>query len=136
MHHQTILSRSRTQWLNNEQTCLLMQILVFILCYSLLRWQLGLEDATHRSIRFIQNFSNDPLPIVGAIFFPALVSLFFTDGNARKTLGIFLLASTPYWLAMLVVAYPWEIRLWVPIIILMTFIKLAHSSFPQEKPAA
>jgi hypothetical protein len=136
VHHQTILSRSRTKWLNNEQTCLLMQILVFILCYSLLRWQLGLEDATHRSIRFIQNFSNDPLPIVGAIFFPALVSLFFTDGNARKTLGIFLLASTPYWLAMLVVAYPWEIRLWVPIIILMTFIKLAHSSFPQEKPAA
>lgn len=134
VHHQKIFSRHRASLLSAEQVRLLVLTLVFLAVYWALRWQLGMQDATHKSFRLIQNFSNDPLPIIGAIFFPAVISLFFTDSAARKTLRIFLLASTPYWLAMLCVAYPWEIRLWVPVILLMIFIKLTHTNLPQENP--
>jgi hypothetical protein len=136
VHHQRLLENFRSSLFNTERVVLLGLTLVFLLTYWALRWQLGMESATHKSIRLFQNFSNDPLPIVGSIFFAALLSLFFTDNHARKPLAIFLMASTPYWLAMFLVAYPWEIRLWVPVILLMVFLKLAHPNLPQEAKIA
>ena len=132
IHHKSILGKS---FLNPEKIRLLVMTILFLATYWALRWYLGLDDATHKNFRLLLNFSNDPLPIIGALFFPAVISLFFTDGNARKTMAIFLAASTPYWLAMLCVAYPWEIRLWVPIILLMVFLKLCHTYHSQEKTA-
>ncbi len=127
VHYRHILSRQITP----EKIRLLCLITVFMLTYWLLRWHLGMEDATHRSFRLLRNFSNDPLPIIGAIFFPAVIALFFTDHNGKTPLKLFLFASLPYWLAMFCVAYPWEIRLWVPIFIVMCFIKLTHQSLSE-----
>lgn len=132
VHRHRLLQRTLTR----EQLTLLLLTAVFVLTYWALRWQLGMENATHHRFRLFRNFSDDPLPIVGAIFFPAVLSLFFTDSRGRRDLGIFLLASLPYWLAMFAVAYPWEIRLWVPIILVMVFIKLIHTRLPQETTAA
>lgn len=134
IHHNRIFSKPRSGILNREQTLLLALALIFALTYWALRWELGFYHATHRSIRLISNFI-EPMPIIGTVFFAAVLALFFTDNTARKPLWIFLLASTPYWLAMFFVAYPWEIRLWVPIILLMVFLKLAHSNLPQETSA-
>ncbi len=124
VHYRQILSRQITP----EKIRLLCMIVIFLLAYWLLRWHLGMEDATHKSFRLLRNFSNDPLPIIGAIFFPAVLALFFTDSDGKTWLKIFLLASLPYWLAMFCVAYPWEIRLWVPIFLVMAFIKLSHQA--------
>jgi len=133
VHHREIFRKFSS--MNTWQIRLLLMTLLFLLTYWLLRWQLGMENATFHRFRLLRNFSDDPLPIVGSIFFPAVIALFFFDDAARKDLGIFLLASTPYWLAMLAVAYPWEIRLWVPVILLMVFLKLAQPNPPQENPA-
>jgi len=126
VHYRQILSKSFTP----EKMRLLCLTLLFLLTYWLLRWQIGMEDATHKSFRLLRNFSDDPLPIIGAVFFPAILALFFTDDDGKTYLKLFLWASLPYWLAMLCVAYPWEIRLWVPIFIVMTLIKLTHHQIP------
>lgn len=131
VHYRNILCRPFTA----QQARLLLLALLFLVTYWLLRWQLGMDDATHKSFRLLRNFSSDPLPIIGAIFFPALLSLFFTDNIARKPMAMFLLASLPYTLATLAVAYPWEIRLWVPIILMMVFLKLTDTAPPEEHPA-
>jgi hypothetical protein len=132
VHHRQIFSKT----LSPEKIRLLVMTLLFLVTYWLLRWQFGMEDATHRTFRLLRNFSNDPLPIIGGLFFPAVLALFFTDNSAKNYLKIFLWTSLPYWLAMFAVAYPWEIRLWVPIFIVMTFIKLAHSTLQnREIPA-
>jgi len=134
IHYKSILQNPLNA--NSKQIVLLTMTLLFLLTYWALRWQLGMQDATHKSIRLLQNFSDDPLPIIGTIFFPAVLSLFFTDNKARKHMKVFLIAATPYWLAMLFVAYPWEIRLWIPIIIIMVFLKISHASLPEEEKTA
>jgi hypothetical protein len=120
LHRHEILCRRLTP----QQLRLLLLTLLFLLTYWALRWQLGMENATYHRFRLLRNFSDDPLPIIGGLFFPAMLALFFTDHRGRGTLGVFLLASLPYWLMMFAVAYPWEIRLWVPIIQVMVFLKL------------
>ena len=129
LHRKRIFARKITP----EAIRLLCLTLLFLLTYWLLRWQLGMEDATHRSFRLLLNFSNDPLPIIGALFFPAVLTLFFTDNDGKPYLKVFFWASLPYWFAMFCVAYPWEIRLWVPIFIVMTFIKLTHQQIPSAQ---
>ncbi|MEZ5435774.1 MAG: hypothetical protein R3E67_04175 [Pseudomonadales bacterium] len=129
VHHRQILTKQLTP----EKIRLLCLAAIFLFTYWLLRWQLGMEDATHKNFRLLRNFSNDPLPIIGAIFFPAMLALFFTDDGGKPFLKIFLWASLPYWLAMFCVAYPWEIRLWVPIFLVMTFIKLTQSPIPDAQ---
>lgn len=126
VHYRQILSKQLTP----EKMRLLCITLLFLLIYWLLRWQLGMEDATYRRFRLLRNFTDDPFPIIGALFFPTILALFFTDVDGKKYLKIFLCASLPYWLAMFCVAYPWEIRLWVPIFLVMTFIKLTHNKIP------
>lgn len=128
VHRQKILSKRITP----ELVRLLALVALFLLTYCALRWHLGTEDATHKSFRFFRNISNDPLPIVGGLFFLAMLVPFFIDGIGNRHLKVFLLASLPYWLMMFAVAYPWEIRLWVPIFLLMTFIKLTHHHLPNE----
>jgi hypothetical protein len=135
VHYKDIVKKPVTRFFNTRQLTLLLVTVLFISTYWILRWKLGMEDATHKHFRLFRNFSDDPLPIVGTIFFPALLCLFFTDNTARKTLKRFLLASTPYWLAMLFFAYPWEIRLWVPVILAMVFLKLVHSRLPETTAA-
>lgn len=119
-----------------EQAVLLGLVTLFLLTYLLLRWQLGLEDATHHRFRLLRNFSDDPLPIIGGLFLPAVAGLYFTDGNGRQALLRFLLASLPYTVMMFAVAYPWEIRLWVPLLLVMTVIKLVHHPIPEERSAS
>lgn len=131
VHHRRILQRTFTR----AQLNLLLLTITFLLTYGVLRWQLGMEDATHHRFRLLRNFSDDPLPIIGGIFLPCLLALFFTDATNRTALRMFLIASLPYTLMMFAVAYPWEIRLWVPLFLLMTFLKLAELPVSQEKPA-
>jgi hypothetical protein len=133
VHHRTILTKFIP--MNALQWRLLLMTLLFLATYWLLRWQLGMENATFHRFRLLRNFSDDPLPIVGGMFLPCVMSLFFTDTTNRRPLMIFLLASVPYTLMMFAVAYPWEIRLWVPVILLMVFLKLAPPNPPQENPA-
>jgi hypothetical protein len=114
--------------LNHERITLLVMGLCFIIVYLSLRIEFGFEQAFFQFVRLGSNLTRF-YPLAGILLFISLVVLFLTNRLANKETTIFLLASSPYIISILALANPWEIRLWVPIIILSVILNVAH--FPK-----
>lgn len=86
----------------------------FLATYLLLRVALGFDGALWENVRLLDNLSSLRCLLgfsaLGIVAYPLAVM----SGNRRKCL-VFIIASSPYWLAMLFIAVTWELRLWVPI---------------------
>jgi hypothetical protein len=60
-----------------------------------------------------------PLQLLGSATFAALAGVCLAAGQNRTLVGVFLIAASPYIVAMEIVASTWELRLWAPVITLM-----------------
>ncbi len=95
----------------------------FAATYAALRLALGTQDAVFQSFRLTQNLGN-PFSLAGLTLLGALILTSLLDRRARGEITVFLAASVPYLLSALAVAQPWEIRLWVPILLSILVLKV------------
>ncbi|MBD3370382.1 hypothetical protein GF402_08480 [Candidatus Fermentibacteria bacterium] len=86
----------------------------FLATYLLLRVVLGFNAAFWQNVRLLDNLLSLRCLLgflaLGIVAYPLAV----ISASRRKCL-VFMLASSPYWLAMLFIAVTWELRLWVPV---------------------
>lgn len=107
--------------LNHKQLQLLVMFLCFLCTYLGLRFILGFENAVFQEIT-LPNFNN-LLQLLSILFITSISILFLITKETKKESYIFLLASTPYILPLIVISQLWEIRLWVPVILLLLILK-------------
>jgi hypothetical protein len=86
----------------------------FVATYAMLRAFIGLETPFYKGVLLMINFT-DLWSISGTLLLPVVSFLLCAGSQYKKRCIAFLLASSPYVLAMLIIARTWEIRLWVPI---------------------
>lgn len=128
-HYKSILTKPAGFKPNREQGILLLLTGCFIATYIGLRLILGSgEQAVFQSLTFPTMYDVSTLSGVlasaGIVFLASVTLLFFLSGPTKPELWVFILAASPYVIAMLLVATPWEIRLWVPILLLLTVMKV------------
>lgn len=110
-------------------------VFAFLLPYLLLRFLLGTKNAAYEEV-VAAHMLHSPLSLLGLIFLLAFLFLFLADARNRKPCALFILASLPYLVPMLFVAYLWEIRLWVPVILGLMLIKIKPvNASPAASPA-
>ena len=119
-HRRRILTRPFA-W-NDLHAVLALLLVCFAATYGALRLALGTDDAVFQSFRLAQNLGN-PFSFAGLTLFGALILTSLLDRRARGEVAVFLIASLPYLLSVVIVAQPWEIRLWVPIILSIIVLK-------------
>jgi hypothetical protein len=88
----------------------------FFATYILIRLCLGTDSAQmlYRSVTLKHNFT-DPHAVLGIVMMPVVAYLICAGSRNLERCLVFILASLPYLLAMLVIALGWETRLWVPV---------------------
>ena len=102
----------------------------FLFFYFALRLIYGFENATHHDlIMFFYNFRFSPRNIAGFAFCITFLAYFFAiaqDRMNKRIILLFLLFSSPYIMMILYVAYIFETRLTVPLVIGSMFASLSQ----------
>ncbi len=127
-HYKAILTKPSHFKLNKEQGTLLLLTICFAMTYAALRLTLGFEHALFQTFTFPQNYNI--FSLAGILFFVSLTLLLLLTQTAMNEMLAFLIAALPYIILMLLVAAPWEIRLWIPLILLLTIMKV--KTIPQN----
>ena len=64
-------------------------------------------------------------------FLLGMLALLFLSKPQIPQMWVFVLAALPYLIPMLLIASPWEIRLWVRVILLLMLMKISPVQFKQ-----
>jgi hypothetical protein len=128
INHRTILTSPIGCRLNRPQVQLVLIAICFLSTYVILRIALREENILYQSFRVAQNFSL--LPVLSTAFFAGLVLLVVTSRTAATETIVFLVVSFPYILAMFLIARLWEIRLWVPVVLLLVLLQARGRTSP------
>jgi hypothetical protein len=115
--------------LNWEQKVFALLILCLLLAAVCLRAYYGTNHAVYQQITIARWFQFPP-DVIGAVFFVSLLAVMLSSEPARSESLVFLLAAAPYILAIFVVASPWETRLFCPIFLCLTILKLRSVAKP------
>lgn len=116
-----ILKKPAKFTINPQQRDLIILTLCFIGTYVGLRVFYGTEQAIFQNIIP----SNLALPgLLSILFFISIVFLLLTTKSSPREMLVFLLASLPYIIPLFFISVLWEIRLWVPILLLMLLLKI------------
>jgi hypothetical protein len=121
VHHRHLLARP-LRW-TRHHAMLLFLGLCFLGTYGGMRLALGPGDAVFEDVQLLGNLAN-PFGLAGLLFFLAVTAVLSLNGPGRREGGLFLLASLPYLLLILVTARLWEIRLWIPLFLAIVTLKL------------
>jgi hypothetical protein len=124
-NYKEILKKTELFKINQKQRELLIITLCFLCTYFGLRFALGFENGIYKEITLI-NITNI-LSILSILFFVSIFILIVITKVKTKETFIFLLATLPYTLALLAISILWEIRLWVPVILLLLILKIPRS---------
>lgn len=106
--------------------------LLFLVVYIGLRVVLGTEDAVFNRNRIAVNFSEN-FSLLGGLLFVSTIVLALLYGAKRLRAGLFLLASSPYWIFIFFISNPREIRILLPVLIPLMLIQLREN--PQRSEA-
>jgi len=133
-NYKNILTRPTPFKFNRQQKTLLLIVACFVFTYATLRAIFGYKQAIFQNVMFLVYF--DIFSSAGIILVLSInLLIFFTKPVTREML-VFLIAGLPYMVPMLLIANPWEIRLWVPIILLLTIMKMKATQaeiFPSDQ---
>jgi hypothetical protein len=103
----------------------------FLVTYTLLRLHFGFANAIWQDLLWRENFTN-LYSLTGVLALPVVSYLICAGSPNLKPCLLFLAASSPYLVAMLIIGDCWEIRLWVPV--WLGLICLAGNSPGKESP--
>lgn len=125
VNYKTLLAKPKSLRINPTQMEWFIIIFSYISTYAGLRYIYiwGGEHTIYQNIRILENI-NDPLSLLSIMFFGSTAIIVSLTQSATKSLFVFYIASLPYILAILLIAIPWEIRLWTPIILLVLILKV------------
>lgn len=96
--------------------------IIFLTIYFIIRLIIGFGDSFYLYIRIIENF-RDIYSLMGLILFLSILYILSTEELNRKIGYVFLLSSLPYIITIMIIANPWELRLWIPVIIPLVIFK-------------
>lgn len=99
----------------------------FLIPYTYIHWFAGLDGTFVGRIRFPSNvfaFQN----LLGFLFVVSTTLIFLLDKFAGRSIALFLLFCSPYILIITLTGIFFEIRLWIPVIIIMMIIYLISRS--------
>ena len=120
-HARKLLAKPFTQLIREKVTFILL-CLAFACVYIGLRFQLGFEQGLLQDFRLLKSLN--PISMLGVVFVGGfLISLFFTP-KVTTEMKVFLLLSLPYIGMILLAGRPQELRLWVPLIMCLFYLKL------------
>lgn len=126
-----LLEKPASARLNNQQNAFVFLSLCFILAYIGLRVVFGYEHALFESI---MASSSDVFSNAGILLLVSMSLLVLGTKPLTKEIITFFIASLAYILPVLLVANPAEIRLWTPLILLFTILKVRASPLPVSLP--
>ena len=139
VHHRHLLRRPLR--LTDQHYMLGFLLLCFAATYGALRLALGAQDSIYQSFRLAENLGN-PFSMLGTAFFAAVALVLCLGGGDRRAShanghanAMFLLAASPYVLFVLILGQPWEIRLWVPMILSMVILHTCAADGGEIAPA-
>ena len=122
IHHSAILTNPKTFRVNRQQTALLILSVCFGCTYVALRFLLGFENAIFQDLWL---FGKANLYSTMSILFLIGITLLCAVTKVlTKELTVFVAASLPYILAMMLTASLWEIRIWTPVVLLLVILKV------------
>ena len=127
IYHQEIFQKPRAGKLRSEQKDLIALFACFAATYGLLRVYYGTEHGAYQQIT-IGGFLTFAPDVLGLIFSVAMIVVLTMGHAGRREALWFMLAASPYLLAIIIVASPWETRLVCPIFIGLIVIKLRNGS--------
>ena len=118
--------------INPAQAELLIITFCFLCTYFGLRLVLGYEQGLYQTLLLSRNM-NLTYSLLGMLFFASIALLVMTTPVVRKEIAFFCVLTFPYAVFVFLFADPWEIRLWVPITITWTIMKMraSHPGAPQ-----
>jgi hypothetical protein len=126
VHYKDIFKKTGSFKINNYQRELLIITLCFLCTYFGLRFTLGFENGIYQSITL--NSLLNPLCILSLLFFISIsILIIITKEKTTKTI-VFLISTLPYTIPLLGISQLWEIRLWVPVILLLIILKIPNST--------
>lgn len=131
LHHRRLLARP-LRWSPQHKT-LTFLVATFLLTYVGLRLVLGAEEkALFEDVQLMENLTG-PLALAGLLFALAVTAVLALNEPARREGLVFLLASSPYLLVIVATARLWEIRLWVPVFLLLVILKVWRMGADDQK---
>jgi hypothetical protein len=136
IYHGRVLSNPLRSGLNKSQLELGLLVICFALTYIGLRFAFGFNHGVSNTPSFEPGAG--PLPVLGLLFLVSTVGIVALSSSSHREIMAFLLSATPYIVLMLLVAVAWEVRLWVPVVMLMLTIRLAavnQPDLPDEQTA-
>ena len=121
--YREILPKPGNRELNSTQAAFLVLIFCFLCTYIGLRIALGSEQSIFQAFLLARNM-NLSYSILGLLFFASVSLLFLTTPPITKEMTIFSVVTFPYVIFVFLFADPWEIRLWVPMILPLLILKV------------
>jgi hypothetical protein len=122
VYAQRLIERPKGWRLNRVQMTLALALACFAVTSAILRAYYGTDNAYQQFA--IPSFFRFAPNIVGTLFLVALVALMLLSEPGRSNSTIFLLAASPYTIAIFLFASPWETRLFCPIFLCLIVLKL------------
>ncbi len=99
----------------------------FVVPYTYIHWFAGLDGVFVGRVRFPSNiFAIQNLP--GFLFIISITFIFLNDKFAGRAIALYLLFCSPYILIIFLTGIFFEIRLWIPVIIMMMVIYIISRS--------
>jgi hypothetical protein len=121
VHHRRLLARP-FRW-SREHTALLFLAACFFSTYAGMRLALGPGNAVFEDVQLKDNLTSS-FGLAGLLFFLALTAILLLNGPGCRESLLFLLASLPYLLFILITARLWEMRLWIPVFLSIVTLKV------------
>jgi hypothetical protein len=121
VHHRRLLARP-VRW-SAQHSTLIFLAACFLLTYAGMRLALGPGNAVFEDLRLVENLTS-PFGLAGLIFFLAVTAVLLLSGPGQRESLLFLLASLPYLVFILVTARLWEMRLWIPVFLAIVVLKV------------
>ncbi|HBL27917.1 MAG TPA: hypothetical protein DD490_13850 [Acidobacteria bacterium] len=131
VHHRRLLARP-FRW-TREHSALVFLAACFLGTYLGMRLAFGPGNTVFETIELKANLAS-PFGLAGLLFFLAVTALLLLHGPGRRESLLFLLASLPYLLFVLVTARLWEMRLWIPLFLSIVVLKVWRMGVEEQRP--
>jgi hypothetical protein len=121
VHHRPLLAWP-VRW-TRHHSILLFLVTCFLSTYAGMRLALGPGNAVFEDVQILRSLDSS-FAVAGLLLFPAVTAVLLLNGPGRREGLLFLLASLPYLLFILVTARLWETRLWIPVFLSLVTLKV------------
>jgi len=126
-----ILRKSKGLRWTHEQVTLLAISASFTFTYLILRLILGFSQSLFQNLTIVGN--SNLRSAFGLLFLIGMVFLMLASSSRSKNSVLFAISSLPYLIPMGLIAVTWEIRLWVPFLMLLLILVLENENKPGKE---